>query len=102
MRGQDIGVVFQDPSTTLNPLLPVGRQIVEGEIAHGRLTPDKGKIRAVDLLREVEVRSPPAIALSNTRLQFSGGMRQRAGDRDGDGGTPPRSSSPTSPRPHST
>ena len=77
MRGQDIGVVFQDPSTTLNPLLPVGRQIVEGEIAHGRLTPDKGKIRAVDLLREVEVADPGNRALQYP-FQFSGGMRQRA------------------------
>jgi len=39
MRGQDIGLVFPDPAMTLNPLLPVGRQITEGEVAHGRLRP---------------------------------------------------------------
>ncbi len=58
MRGHDIGVVFQDPSTTLNPLLPVGRQIVEGEIAHRRLPASAGRDKAVELLREVEIADP--------------------------------------------
>ncbi len=77
MRGQDIGVVFQDPSTTLNPLLPVGRQIVEGELAHGRLAPSAAGARAVDLLREVGIADPQNRALQYP-FQFSGGMRQRA------------------------
>jgi peptide/nickel transport system ATP-binding protein len=77
MRGQDIGVVFQDPSTTLNPLLPVGRQIVEGEIAHGRLAASAGQARAVELLREVDIADPDNRALQYP-FQFSGGMRQRA------------------------
>ncbi len=77
MRGHDIGVVFQDPSTTLNPLLPVGRQIVEGEIAHRRLPASAGRARAVDLLREVEIADPENRA-EQYPFQFSGGMRQRA------------------------
>ncbi len=77
MRGQDIGVVFQDPSTTLNPLLPVGRQIVEGEVAHGRLAPVAGHARAVELLREVDIADPENRA-RQFPFQFSGGMRQRA------------------------
>ncbi len=77
MRGHDIGVVFQDPSTTLNPLLPVGRQIVEGEVAHRRLTASAGPGRAVELLREVEIADPENRA-QQFPFQFSGGMRQRA------------------------
>jgi peptide/nickel transport system ATP-binding protein len=77
MRGHDIGVVFQDPSTTLNPLLPVGRQIVEGEVAHGRLPASAGKARAVELLREVDIADPQNRA-EQFPFQFSGGMRQRA------------------------
>ena len=77
MRGQDIGVVFQDPTTTLNPLLPVGRQIVEGEIAHERLAQAAGRARAVELLREVDIADPENRALQFP-FQFSGGMRQRA------------------------
>jgi peptide/nickel transport system ATP-binding protein len=77
MRGQDIGVVFQDPSTTLNPLLPVGRQITEGEVAHGRLRPGEAPGRAVALLRAVDIADPENRAVQYPH-QFSGGMRQRA------------------------
>ena len=37
LRAEDVGFIFQDPTTTLNPVLPVGRQITEGQVAHGRL-----------------------------------------------------------------
>jgi peptide/nickel transport system ATP-binding protein len=77
MRGQDIGVVFQDPATTLNPLLPVGRQITEGEVAHGRLRPAEAPARAVALLRAVDIADPESRAVQYPH-QFSGGMRQRA------------------------
>ncbi|WP_144183697.1 ABC transporter ATP-binding protein [Elioraea rosea] len=77
MRGNDIGVVFQDPSTTLNPLLPIGRQITEGEIAHGRLSQRDAPARAVALLCEVDIADPSSRA-SQYPHQFSGGMRQRA------------------------
>ncbi len=77
LRGQDIGVIFQDPSTTLNPLLPVGRQITEGEVAHGRLGAADAPARAEALLREVEI-ADPANRARQYPHQFSGGMRQRA------------------------
>ncbi|MBM3597690.1 MAG: ABC transporter ATP-binding protein [Alphaproteobacteria bacterium] len=77
MRGQDIGVIFQDPTTTLNPLMPVGSQVVEGELAHGRLRVDEAWPRAVELLREVEIADPAGRAAQYPH-QFSGGMRQRA------------------------
>ncbi len=77
LRGQDIGVIFQDPSTTLNPLLPVGRQITEGEVAHGRLAAAAASARAEALLREVEI-ADPANRARQYPHQFSGGMRQRA------------------------
>jgi peptide/nickel transport system ATP-binding protein len=37
MRGRDVGMIFQDPTTTLNPVLPIGRQLTEGQVAHGLL-----------------------------------------------------------------
>jgi peptide/nickel transport system ATP-binding protein len=77
LRGQDIGVIFQDPATTLNPLLPVGRQITEGEVAHGRLGAAEAPARAEALLREVEI-ADPANRARQYPHQFSGGMRQRA------------------------
>ncbi len=77
IRGRDIGVVFQDPATTLNPLMPVGRQLVEGEIARGRLSTRDGPATAVELLRAVDIADPDHRARQYPH-QFSGGMRQRA------------------------
>ncbi len=77
MRGEDVGFVFQDPATTLNPVLPVGRQIVEAPIVHGRLQPRSAGARAVTLLREVDIPDPAGRARQYPH-QFSGGMRQRA------------------------
>ncbi len=77
MRGRDVGMVFQDPATTLNPVFPVGRQITEGQIAHGTLRPERAPARAAALLREVDV-PDPAARISQFPHQFSGGMRQRA------------------------
>ena len=45
MRGRDVGMVFQDPTTTLNPVLPIGRQITEGQVAHGALPPSLAAAR---------------------------------------------------------
>lgn len=77
IRGRDVGFVFQDPSTTLNPVLPVGRQMTEGQVWHGQLTRKEAQARAVELLREVEVANPEVRATQYPH-QFSGGMRQRA------------------------
>ncbi len=77
MRGRDVGVIFQDPATTLNPLLMVGQQVAEGPVAHGQITRGEARRRAVDLLREVDIPDPARRAMQYPH-QFSGGMRQRA------------------------
>ncbi|MCX5518289.1 ABC transporter ATP-binding protein [Kaistia defluvii] len=77
MRGSDVGFIFQDPTTTLNPVLTVGRQITEGEVAHGRLKKSDAHARAAELLREVDIADPEGRA-GQYPHQFSGGMRQRA------------------------
>lgn len=77
LRGNDIGFIFQDPATTLNPVLPIGRQITEGQIAHGLLNPQDASIRAAALLSEVDI-ADPDMRVAQYPHQFSGGMRQRA------------------------
>ncbi len=77
MRGREIGMIFQDPTTTLNPVLPIGRQVVEGQVAHGRIAPHAARERAIELLREVDI-PDPAGRVAQFPHQFSGGMRQRA------------------------
>jgi peptide/nickel transport system ATP-binding protein len=77
MRGSNVGFIFQDPTTTLNPVLPVGRQITEGQVAHGRLTKADAPARAAELLREVDIADPEG-RVGQYPHQFSGGMRQRA------------------------
>ncbi len=77
MRGRDVGVIFQDPTTTLNPVLPIGRQVIEGQVAHGAIAADAAQARAVELLREVDIPDPQGRVVQFPH-QFSGGMRQRA------------------------
>ncbi|MCB1990153.1 MAG: ABC transporter ATP-binding protein, partial [Geminicoccaceae bacterium] len=77
MRGRDVGMIFQDPTTSLNPVLPIGRQVTEGQVAHGLLRPAEASGRAVELLAEVDIPDPAGRALQFPH-QFSGGMRQRA------------------------
>jgi peptide/nickel transport system ATP-binding protein len=77
MRGRDVGMIFQDPTTTLNPVLPIGRQVTEGQVAHGKIPPQRARSRAVELLREVDI-PDPAGRVAQYPHQFSGGMRQRA------------------------
>ena len=77
MRGRDVGMVFQDPTTTLNPVLPVGRQVIEGQVAHGQVQAGQAAQRAVALLREVDIPDPEG-RVNQFPHQFSGGMRQRA------------------------
>jgi peptide/nickel transport system ATP-binding protein len=76
MRGRDVGMIFQDPTTTLNPVLPVGRQVTEGQVAHGEIAARKARGRAVELLREVDIPDPGG-RVDQFPHQFSGGMRQR-------------------------
>ena len=76
IRGQRIGMVFQDSMTSLNPVLTVGRQITEALEAHRRMTHGDARRRAAELLEEVGV-PEPARRLSQYPHQLSGGLRQR-------------------------
>jgi peptide/nickel transport system ATP-binding protein len=76
VRGRRIGMVFQDPLTSLNPLYTIGQQLVETIQVHLRLSAEMARRRAVDLL--VEVGIPAAERrLDSYPHEFSGGMRQR-------------------------
>jgi peptide/nickel transport system ATP-binding protein len=76
VRGREIGAVFQDPLTSLNPLYTVGRQLIETIRTHLPMNEADARQRAVDLLEEVGI---PAAArrIDHYPHQFSGGMRQR-------------------------
>jgi peptide/nickel transport system ATP-binding protein len=76
IRGREIGAVFQDPLTSLNPLYTIGRQLVETITTHLDLTPSAARARAVELLGEVGI-SAPKRRFNHYPHQFSGGMRQR-------------------------
>ena len=77
LRGRALGMIFQEPMTSLNPVHTVGRQIGESLIRHERLSPRAAAARAVDLLEEVGIPEPGRRA-SAFPHQLSGGMRQRA------------------------
>ena len=76
IRGKEIGAIFQDPLTSLNPLYTVGRQLVETIRTHLDLTEAQARRRAIDLLKDTGI---PAAEqrIDHYPHQFSGGMRQR-------------------------
>lgn len=74
IRGSEISVIFQDPMTALNPILPVGEQIEEVLMVHRDLTRAEAAIEAVKMLEKVGI---PAERASEYPHQFSGGMKQR-------------------------
>jgi peptide/nickel transport system ATP-binding protein len=76
LRGAEIGVVFQEPMTSLNPSMTIGRQLEEGLVLHTKLSPDERRARILDMLRRVGIRDPEG-ALAAYPHEFSGGMRQR-------------------------
>jgi len=76
VRGREIGMVFQEPMTSLNPVLSIGRQLTEGLEIHLQMTPTAARARAVELLGMVGIPDGER-RLSQYPHQFSGGMRQR-------------------------
>ena len=76
VRGKRIGMVFQDPLTSLNPLYTIGQQLIETIRRHLPLNQAQARQRAIDLLGEAGIPSP-ADRLDSYPHQFSGGMRQR-------------------------
>jgi peptide/nickel transport system ATP-binding protein len=76
VRGPGAGMVFQDPMTSLNPVLSIGRQLTEGIRAHGDVPQEVARRRAAELLGEVGLPDPDK-ALDRFPHQLSGGMRQR-------------------------
>ncbi len=76
VRGKKIGVVFQDPLTSLNPLYTIGRQLIETIITHTELTGIQARRRAIEILTEVGMPAAEERIDSYPHV-FSGGMRQR-------------------------
>ncbi len=76
IRGNKIGIVFQEPMTSLNPVLTVGRQLTEPLEVHLGMSRDAARRRAIELLEMVGIPEPDK-RIDNYPHQFSGGMRQR-------------------------
>ena len=77
LRGSEIAMIFQEPMTALNPLFSVGEQIAETIVAHEGVSPQQGRMRAVELLARTGIAQPEKRVLSYPH-QLSGGQRQRA------------------------
>ena len=76
-RGNEIGMIFQDPMTSLNPVYRIGAQIAEAIQAHEEIDKRGARARAVELLRQVGIPNPES-RVDDYPHEFSGGMRQRA------------------------
>src|SRR6185503_11334245 len=76
IRGDDVAMVFQEPSTALNPVYTVGWQIMEGLRAHGEISKKDARAKAIDILRRVGIPDPEH-RVDYFPHQFSGGQKQR-------------------------
>ena len=76
IRGGEIGMIFQDPMTSLNPTMTVGKQIAEGIMMHQKVSHKEAMAKALEMLKAVNKPNPEE-RLNSYPHQFSGGMRQR-------------------------
>lgn len=76
IRGKDIGIVFQDPMASLNPVYTVGDQIIENLINHTDCTKKEARLMAIQLLKRMGI-PDPELRIKDYPHQFSGGMKQR-------------------------
>jgi peptide/nickel transport system ATP-binding protein/glutathione transport system ATP-binding protein len=76
IRGNEIGMIFQEPMTALNPVFTVGKQLTEGLRLHKNLSKAQAEARALDLMRQVRIPEPER-RLKQYPHELSGGMRQR-------------------------
>lgn len=76
VRGRRIGMIFQEPMTSLNPVFTIGRQVTEGMEVHGLAHGRRARERAVELLERVGIQDAPMI-IQRYPHELSGGMRQR-------------------------
>ena len=76
IRGNEIGMIFQEPMTALNPVFTVERQLTEGLRVHRGMTKDEAKARALELMQQVRIPEPER-RLKQYPHELSGGMRQR-------------------------
>ena len=76
IRGNEISMIFQEPMSSLNPVITVGDQIMENILTHEEVSKEEAKQRAVELLSEVGISRPEKV-VDNYPFQLSGGMCQR-------------------------
>jgi len=77
IRGGRIGLIFQEPMSSLSPVHTIGSQIVEALLLHRRMDKKQARVETIELLRQVEIPNPDKM-IDRYTFEFSGGMRQRA------------------------
>lgn len=75
-RGKDAAMIFQDPMTSLDPTMKIGKQIAESIIKHQKVSKKEAMVQAVELLKKVNIPNPEE-RINQYPYEFSGGMRQR-------------------------
>ncbi|MCK9224050.1 MAG: ABC transporter ATP-binding protein [Candidatus Muirbacterium halophilum] len=76
IRGNEIAMIFQEPMTSLNPVLSIGEQIIEAIVLHQKISKKQARIKACDILKKVGITEAEG-RLNDYPHNFSGGMRQR-------------------------
>lgn len=77
IRGKDIGMILQNPGSSLNPVIPIGWQIAEPLVTHSKMARSTAKEKAIALLQRVKIKDPDKRAKEYPH-QYSGGMKERA------------------------